>query len=149
MEYLIRAILPQDLTVLIDLCRKHAEYEQAIYETANKEQLLREALFTESPKLFCWVIESNKQLVGYASYTFDYSTWDAGTFLYLDCLYLEPQCRGLGIGEEIMQKIREVARQNNCINIQWQTPDFNTRAIKFYERMGGLGKSKVRFVWDL
>ncbi len=149
MEYLIRAILPQDLTALIDLCRKHAEYEQAIYETANKEQLLREALFTESPKLFCWVIESNKQLVGYASYIFDYSTWDAGTFLYLDCLYLEPQCRGLGIGEEIMQKIREVARQNNCINIQWQTPDFNTRAIKFYERMGGVGKSKVRFVWEL
>lgn len=149
MEYQIRNVQVQDLTVLVELCRKHAEYEKASYNPTNKEQLLAEALFTENPKLFCWVVESNEQLIGYASYTFDYSTWDAGLFLYLDCLYLEPKCRGLGIGEEIMQKLREIARQNNCVNIQWQTPDFNKRAIKFYKRMGGLGNNKVRFVRDL
>lgn len=149
MEYKIRAVQAQDLPTLVELCRKHAEYEQAIYDSINKEKLLAEALFAESPILFCQVVESNQQLVGYASYTFDYSTWDAGIFLYLDCLYLEPECRGLGIGEEIMQKLKEIAQQNACVNIQWQTPDFNTRAIGFYERIGGVGKNKVRFVWDL
>lgn len=149
MEYLIRTIQPQDLTALVDLCNKHAEYEQAAYDPTNKEQLLSEAIFAENPKLFCWVVEINKQLQGYASYTFDYSTWDAGTFLYLDCLYLEPESRGLGIGEAIMQKLKQRAQQNNCINIQWQTPYFNTNAIRFYERLGGSGKHKVRFIWDL
>lgn len=149
MEYKIRAVQAQDLPILVELCRKHAEYEQAIYDSINKEKLLAEALFTESPKLFCQVVESNQQLVGYASYTFDYSTWDAGIFLYLDCLYLEPEYRGLGIGEEIMQKLKEIAQKNACINIQWQTPDFNTRAIRFYERVGGVGKNKVRFVRNL
>ena len=149
MEYQIRAVQAQDLTALIDLCRKHARYEQASYDPTNKEQLLGETLFAGNPKLFCWVVESDKQLVGYASYTFDYSTWDAGTFLYLDCLYLEPECRGLGIGEEIMQKLKVIAQQNNCVNIQWQTPDFNIRAIQFYQQIGGVGNNKVRFAWDL
>lgn len=146
MEYQIRAVQAQDLPALVELCRKHAAYEQASYDSTNKEELLSKALFAENPKLFCQVVESNRQLVGYASYTFDYSTWDAGIFLYLDCLYLEPEYRGLGIGEEIMQKLKEIARQNTCVNIQWQTPDFNTRAIGFYERVGGVGKNKVRFV---
>jgi len=149
MEYQIRALQTQDLPTLVDLCRKHAEYEQASYDPVNKEKLLKEALFAEAPKLFCWVVESNQQLVGYASYTFDYSTWDAGMFLYLDCLYLEPECRGLGIGDAIMQKLKTIARQNACVNIQWQTPDFNIRAVKFYERIGGIGNNKVRFKWDL
>lgn len=149
MEYHIRAIQAEDLPALVELCHKHADYEQAVYSPINKEDLLGKALFAENPKLFCWVVESNKQLVGYTSYTFDYSTWDAGMFLYLDCLYLEPECRGLGIGEEIMQKLKTVAQQNNCVNMQWQTPGFNTNAIRFYERMGGVGKNKVRFVWNL
>ncbi|RFS15119.1 GNAT family N-acetyltransferase [Emticicia sp. C21] len=149
MEYQIRAIQAQDLPALVELCHKHAEYEHADYNPIGKEEQLSKVLFAETPKLFCWVVESNQQLVGYASYTFDYSTWDVGTFLYLDCLYLEPGCRGLGIGEEIMQKLKVIAQQNNCVNIQWQTPDFNTRAIRFYERMGGVGKNKVRFTWDL
>lgn len=149
MEYQIRAVEAQDLLALVGLCHKHAEYEQANYNPINKEEQLGKALFAETPKLFCWVVESNGQLLGYASYTFDYSTWDAGMFLYLDCLYLEPECRGLDIGEEIMQKLKGVAQQNNCVNVQWQTPDFNTKAIRFYERMGGIGRNKVRFVWDV
>jgi hypothetical protein len=32
-----------------------------------------------------------------------------------------------------------------CNHIQWQTPDFNKRAIKFYERIGGISKSKERY----
>ena len=149
MGHQIRPVQPEDLSVLVELCRKHAEYEQASFDPTNKEYLLAKELFAENPKLFCMVVESNQQLVGYASYTFDYSTWDAGMFLYLDCLYLETECRGLGIGEEIMQKLKEIAQQNNCVNIQWQTPDFNTRAIKFYERVGGIGNNKVRFTWEV
>lgn len=149
MAYLIRKVETQDLLALVELCRKHAEYEQAEYDSATKQELLSSALFDTPPKLYCWVVEHNKQLVGYTSYTFDFSTWDAATFLYLDCLYLEPSCRGLGIGEEIMYRLKQVAQHNNCVNIQWQTPYFNTGAIKFYKRIGGVGKEKVRFLWNL
>jgi ribosomal protein S18 acetylase RimI-like enzyme len=145
MEYIIRPCKEDDLAQLVMLCQKHAEYERAEFNADEKEALLEEALFAEDAKLFCFVVEINQQVAGYFSYTFDFSTWDAKRFLYLDCLYLDDHCRGHGIGEEVIRKLKEIALQENCVNIQWQTPTFNERAIKFYNRIGGIGKEKMRF----
>jgi ribosomal protein S18 acetylase RimI-like enzyme len=148
MEYIIRKCKENDLPTLIELCQKHADYEQATFDKTGKEVLLKRAIFSESQKLFCYVIESNDILAGYFSYTLDFSTWDAKNFLYLDCLYLEPEFRGLGIGEKAFEMLKEIAKENDSINIQWHTPVFNERAIKFYNRIGGTGKDKVRFFID-
>jgi ribosomal protein S18 acetylase RimI-like enzyme len=149
MEYIIRECEEKDLTELVELCGKHSDFEKTNYKSIGKETLLKNAIFSNNPKLFCSVIESNNKLQGYFSYTFDYSTWDAQIFLYLDCLYLEPEFRGLRIGEIVFEKLKEIARLKDCINIQWQTPIFNDRAIKFYNRIGGKGKDKMRFFINL
>jgi ribosomal protein S18 acetylase RimI-like enzyme len=148
MEYIIRECTEKDLPELVELCGKHSVFEHANYDPTGKENLLKKAMFSDIPKLFCSVIEVNNKLQGYFSYTLDYSTWDAQIFLYLDCLYLEPEFRGQRIGEIVFEKLRKIAEQNNCLNIQWQTPIFNERAIKFYNRIGGTGKDKVRFFID-
>jgi ribosomal protein S18 acetylase RimI-like enzyme len=149
MEYIIRECEEKDLTELVELCGKHSEFEQTIYNKKGKDERLKKVIFSDKPKLFCSVIESKNKLKGYFSYTFDFSTWDAQTFLYLDCLYLEPEYRGHRIGEIVFDKLKEIAKQNNCVNIQWLTPVFNERAIKFYNRIGGTGKQKVRFFIDI
>lgn len=149
MKYLIRDCQTEDISTVVDLCQKLAEYERASFNSVGKEDKLQKALFGERPKLFCLVVEVNRTIVGYASYTFDFSTWDAATFMYLDCLYLEKDVRGFGIGEALIKKLKHIAKDKNCINIQWQTPEFNERAIKFYRRIGGIGKNKVRFFLDL
>ena len=148
MEYIIRKCEIYDLAALIELCHKHAEYEEASYNRTGKQELLKNAIFSDTQKLHCYVIESNGQLAGYFTYTFDFSTWDAQKFLYLDCLYLEPDFRGLKIGEKVFEQLKEIAKENKCVNIQWQTPSFNERAIKFYNRIGGKGKNKLRFFID-
>lgn len=145
MEHLIRQCQQKDLQGLVGLCQRHAEYEQADYVQPGKEEHLHQAIFADPPKLCCYVIEVAGQLAGYFSYTFDYSTWDARSFLYLDCLYLDPDFRGSGIGAEIFELLKDIAQQNHCVNIQWQTPVFNKRAVKFYKRIGGTAKHKIRF----
>ena len=74
-----------------------------------------------------------------------YSTWDAKEYLYMDCLFLFEEYRGLGIGEELVNTMKEFGRKEDIDLIQWQTPDFNVRAIKFYRRLGASSKSKERF----
>lgn len=145
MEYIIRNCNELDLPELIELCAKHSAYEQAIYDTTGKEEKLKKAIFTDK-KLYCSVIESEHKLQGYFSYTFDFSTWEGENFLYLDCLYLEPEFRGQRIGDIVFQKLKEIAVNNDCANIQWQTPIFNESAIRFYNRIGGISKEKVRYV---
>lgn len=148
MEYIIRKCEPTDLNGLVDLCKKHSAYEYAEYSSLSKQDLLKGAIFADHPKLFCFIIESNEKLAGYFTYTFDFSTWDAKTFLYLDCLYLESEFRSRGIGEQVFEKLKNIALENECVNIQWQTPFSNERAIKFYNRIGGRGKNKMRFFID-
>lgn len=145
MDYIIRPCEEKDLDALVNLCEAHASYEKVAYDPSGKKEKLNKALFGGQQKLNVWIIEIEGKAEGFTSYTFDFSTWDAAPFLYVDCLYLSENCRSKGIGAEIMRRIRAVARENNCINIQWQTPEFNARAIKFYVGLGSTGKQKMRF----
>lgn len=149
MNYVIREIEEKDLDQLLILCSKHAEYEKAPYRSAGKKEKLHAAIFSDPKQVYGLVVEVSEEIVGYATYTFDFSTWDAQKFIYLDCLYLEDHCRSYGIGQVLIEKIKETGQLNGCINMQWQTPEFNERAIQFYNRIGATGKNKVRFCLPL
>ncbi len=148
MNYLIRKIEVSDLDKLVILCEQHSLYEKSSYNKENKKEYLNKAIFGSTPKLFCLVIEIDKQVIGYTSYTFDFSTWEAKTFLYLDCLFIEPTYRSQGIGKAIFDKLKIIGMENDCVTIQWQTPSFNEKAIKFYNKIGGKSKEKFRYTLD-
>ena len=141
----IRFARKEDLNELVNLCEEHAQYEEAEYSSLNNEQLLKDSIFSEMPSLFCLVLEVDKKLIGYATYMKQFSTWDAAYYIYMDCLFLKKGWRGLGLGEKLIDQIKIEAKDLGCSLIQWQTPNFNTRAIKFYNRIGATSKTKERF----
>ena len=145
----IRFAKKEDLNRIVDLCYDHATFEKAEYSKENKVNRLQNDLFAKPPKLYCLVVQSDKYLIGYATYMRQYSTWDAEGYIYMDCLYLKEFARGLGIGKKLIKRIREEGKNLDCKTLQWQTPDFNTRAIKFYEALGAVSKSKERFFLDI
>ncbi|HEY5746309.1 MAG TPA: GNAT family N-acetyltransferase [Chryseolinea sp.] len=149
MEYDIRLCEQNDLPTLISLCEKHAAHERASYSPDGKLEALRRAILAKPPSLYCYVVESAECIVGYFTFTFDFSTWDAQRFLYLDCLYLNPEYRNLGIGKKVFELLVDIAIQNQCVNMQWQTPIFNESAIAFYKRVGAKAKEKMRFSLEL
>lgn len=146
-SYQIRAAISKDLPELVELCGLHAAYERTDYEAKGKQEILEKYLFSDPPALYSLVVEHNGNLIGYTTYMRQFSTWDASYYLYMDCLFLREPYRGQGIGLELMNKIKDAAVQLQCSHIQWQTPDFNEKAIKFYQRIGGVSKSKERFFW--
>ncbi len=144
-EAKIRFAQKSDLAGLVELCRRHAIFEKSEYSSDQKEGLLNEHLFSENPGLYCLVVEKDKTLIGYATFMKQFSTWDAGYYIYMDCLFMTEGSRGFGIGEKLIDRIKEEAMKLDCSLIQWQTPDFNTRAMKFYNRIGASSKSKERY----
>lgn len=141
----IRLAQPEDIDEIILLCETHAAYEKAEYRLTNQKENLLNDLFLEAPKLYCIVAVYDYVIVGYATYMKQYSTWDAEEYIYMDCIFLKEYARGLGLGEKIMNKIQKEGKKMGCTLIQWQTPNFNTRAIKFYKRIGAISKPKERF----
>ncbi|MEM1122895.1 MAG: GNAT family N-acetyltransferase [Bacteroidota bacterium] len=143
----IRFASPRDLPRIIELCQAHAAFEKASYQVAGKAALLKKYFFETPVIAYCLLVEINQQVVGYATFMKQFSTWDAHFYLYLDCLYFEPQARGLGFGKKVMEHVKTFAKAENCTEIQWQTPDFNKKAIRFYDKLGAVSKTKERFIW--
>lgn len=141
----IRFAKPEDVPGIIELCHLHAHYEKATYASDGKATRLANDLFTEQPKLYGLVVEHEGQLIGYATYMKQYATWDAREYIYMDCLFIKEFARGLGLGEKLIKRIQQEGKALGCDLIQWQTPDFNTRAMKFYRRIGATSKTKERF----
>lgn len=144
MNYKIRKAIPTDIAEIINLCAEHAEYEKIPYEPEGKAEKLSGILFIEDPKIFCLIVENENGILGYATYTFEPSTWDATYFINMDCLFLRPLYRGYGIGEALMKYIAKKGNENDCHLMQWITPPFNVRAIKFYYRIGATSREKTK-----
>lgn len=141
----IRFIKENEMDQLVQLCEAHAIFEKSNFDATGKEKKLIHALFKKEPSLHCLVAEANGELIGYATYMVQFSTWDAAPYLHMDCLFLKSSARSLGIGERLMNRIKEEAKSKDCEIIQWQTPAFNERAMKFYDRIGGVSKDKKRY----
>ncbi|XPV70399.1 MAG: GNAT family N-acetyltransferase [Halarcobacter sp.] len=143
-EYIIRKAKINDIESLLILFQKHAAFEKSDFILENKKEKLEKYLFN-TDILNCLVIEINNTIIAYATYFKQFSTWDVDFYLYLDCLFIEKDFRNLGLGKKIIDVLKEVAKKLNCSFIQWQTPSFNEKAIKFYNKVGAKSKNKERF----
>jgi GNAT superfamily N-acetyltransferase len=140
---------PGDIEPLVLLCVDHARYEQAEYTPEGKADLLARALFTEPARLVAWVAKIDGRLAGYTSATIEFSTWLAREYAHMDCLFVAEEYRSHGVGAALLAKVVQFASDQGVDQVQWQTPEWNERARKFYRREGATEKHKVRFTLDL
>ncbi|MFY3383910.1 GNAT family N-acetyltransferase [Paracidovorax sp. MALMAid1276] len=132
-----------DAAALARLCAAHAAYERIPHCGDGHAQRLAHGM--AAGRLHAWLGFLHGGAVGYASATIDYATLTARPFLHLDCLYLEPVARGLGLGRLLVNAALRRARALGCDQLQWQTPDWNEGAIRFYDRLGATRLPKQRY----
>lgn len=145
----VRRAWGADARLLATLCAEHAAHERAPLEPVDKAEALRAALEGSPPRLFAWLAERDGAVVGYASASFEYSTWQAREFLHMDCLYLRADARGARIGRALFDALAAHARASGCTELQWQTPAWNDGAARFYRRIGAAEASKLRYRFTL
>ncbi|MDD5031246.1 MAG: GNAT family N-acetyltransferase [Rhodoferax sp.] len=143
----VRVALPDDAEVLVALCADHAAFERLPYKSVGHAERLQKALAIGL--VWAWLLEQDGRAVGYASVTLDFATLSAQRFAHLDCLYLAPAARGQGGGQALMQVVQDFARKQGCRTLQWQTPDWNHAAMRFYARLGATALAKRRFTLAL
>lgn len=138
-----------DIDALLPLCAEHAAYERIAHDAAGRHRALAAALEATPPRLYAWLAFAGDTAVGYASATLDFSTLERAPFLHLDCLYVREAWRGRAIGQRLWQLAQAQAVQLGCRQMQWQTPDWNAAAIRFYRRLGATASAKQRFTLPL
>jgi GNAT superfamily N-acetyltransferase len=145
MGYSINRVEPLHILQLVTICAQHAAFEETSYSSDGKAQALSRALFSHPPRLFGWVAVANGRIIGYATASCEYSTWAASEYLHLDCLYVISGQRNSGIGRALLASVIAFARGCQYAQVQWQTPQWNADARRFYQRLGAMEKTKSRF----
>lgn len=116
------------------LIHELAEFEKAPEQVRNtKEQLLED--WQEHRAFDFLVAEAEGQVIGISLYYPRYSTWN-GRCYYLEDLYVKPEFRGQGVGLKLLRATAEEAKQAGAGRLDWQVLDWNTDAVRFYERIG-------------
>ncbi len=136
----LRAAELRDVQAIVGLIRELAEFEQLTHLLQVTPEKLRPHLFGERPAAEALVAEAEvdgrNEVVAFALFFTNFSTFLAQPGLYLEDLYVRPAQRGLGIGEALLRRLAEVAVERGCGRFEWSVLDWNVNAIGFYERMG-------------
>lgn len=129
---MIRAAQKGDEHAIMELIHGLALYEKAPEQVVNTAEDLGVHLFDEK---ICEaiVVEKDNQIVGFALYYTNYSTWK-GKCLYLEDFYVLPELRGEGIGSLLFDNVVEIARNRGVKRMDWQVLEWNEPALNFYKK---------------
>lgn len=127
-----RAAIPGDEQGVMDLIHELAAYERAPEQVVNSAADLSVHLFEEK---ICDALVAlhEEEIVGFALYFTNYSTWK-GKCLYLEDFYVKPEFRGFGIGAELFDRVVEIAKARGVKRMDWQVLEWNKPALAFYTK---------------
>jgi GNAT superfamily N-acetyltransferase len=109
------------------------------------------AAFLVSPPhggMMCLVAEDDGKLLGFAILSPFFPAEALSHGLFLKELYVAAHARSEGVGERLIDAIRELAAKRGDTRVVWTTSEWNTGAQRFYERLGARREKKVYYVID-
>jgi GNAT superfamily N-acetyltransferase len=133
---MIRPARPADIGVIHALIRDLAAYERGLAQVTATEDDLRAALLAPQPSLFAHVAEADGQVVGFALWFINYSTWAGRHGIYLEDLYVTPEQRGRGHGRALLAELAQICVQRGYRRLEWWVLDWNSPARGFYASLG-------------
>lgn len=136
--FTLRAARREDVPAIVGLIEDLALYERQPEDCHADGRLLEEHLF--GPRRFAEVVlaEIAGEVVAFALFFHNYSTWLTRPGLYLEDLYVKPGHRGLGVGRALLVHLARTAVARGCGRMEWSVLTWNEPAIGFYKALGAV-----------
>ena len=131
MQIIVRNANFEDLPHIYSLVKELADYEKAGDQVTvtieDYENDFNENLFESL------VAVTNEEIVGMILYYTTYSTWK-GKMIYLEDFVVAESFRNKGIGQQLFDAFKKVAKDKKAKLAKWQVLDWNSPAINFYKK---------------
>jgi len=134
--FAIRPATPADVTHIHSMIVELAVFEKLEHMVVATEALLHEGLFGAKPSCEAIIGEADGEVVTFALFFHNFSTFLTKKGLYLEDLYVRQSHRGKGYGSRMLQHLARLAVERQCGRFEWSVLDWNTPAIEFYKAMG-------------
>jgi GNAT superfamily N-acetyltransferase len=136
--FILREALCEDVPAIVGLIQDLAFYERQPEDCHADPALLEKHLFGPRPYAEAIVAEAGDELIGFALFFHNYSTWLTRPGLYLEDLYVKPERRGLGAGKALLARLARIAVSRGCGRMEWSVLTWNEPAIGFYKALGAV-----------
>lgn len=132
----IRPAQPGDVPHIYGMIHELAVFEKLEHLVVATEEKLHEGLFGPRASCEAIVAELDGQVVSFALFFHNFSTFLTKRGLYLEDLYVLQAHRGKGIGTRMLKRLAQIAVERECGRFEWSVLDWNEPAINFYKSMG-------------
>ena len=141
MDITIRKATVSDAELVISFLKKLADYEN-LSEFCNIEKEALSKLMTEENGLNVLFAEIDSVPIGFMAYYFyKVATFSGKHVMYIEDVYVDEKYRRYGIGNKLFSEAKCIAKERNCARLEWKCLDWNTLAINFYDKIGGIKSS--------
>jgi ribosomal protein S18 acetylase RimI-like enzyme len=111
---------------------------QAFYKVDIAEAVSRvtwQRFFDPSEPMHCDFVGVDGVVRGLVHSIDHRSCWMTEHSCYLQDLFVDPACRGQGLGRKLIEHVYAQARERGCARVHWLTHESNLDAMKLYDRI--------------
>jgi GNAT superfamily N-acetyltransferase len=126
-----------DCALILSFIRALADYEKMLDQVTATEDLLREQIFERGGAEVLFACEDGCE-VGFALFFHNFSTFLGRAGIYLEDLFVMPECRGRGYGKALLRELARIAVARGCGRLEWWCLDWNEPSIGFYRSLGAV-----------
>ena len=139
-QFEIRPARPEDVPAVVAMVHELAEYERAPQQCHITDEQLHTALFGPDPAAFVHVAAGHvaaggSELLGFALWFLNFSTWEGVHGIYLEDLYVRPTARGSGAGRALLAALAGICVERGYRRLDWWVLHWNP-AREFYAAIG-------------
>lgn len=136
MTFSIRPATPADVAHIRSMIVELAVFEKLEHQVVATEALLHEGLFGTHPACEAIIGEADGDVVCFALFFHNFSTFLTRKGLYLEDLYVRQSQRGKGFGKAMLARLAQIAVERECGRFEWSVLDWNAPAIQLYQSLG-------------
>ena len=125
----------KDTLLILQFIKELADYEKMLNEVVADEATLETWIFDKQKAEVIFALHDGKE-VGFALFFHNFSTFLGRAGIYLEDLYVKPECRGKGYGKALLKKLASIAMERGCGRLEWWCLDWNKPSIDFYLSLG-------------
>ena len=133
-DFEIRAITADDESAVLALMREFYS-SPAVFTNGSEEIFLADikACLSDSPYIEGYVFTMENAVKGYAMLARSFSTEFGKQCIWIEDLYISPECRKLGMGSAFFRLIEE--KYPDCV-FRLEVEEENEGAVKLYRKNG-------------
>jgi ribosomal protein S18 acetylase RimI-like enzyme len=134
----VRTLRPDDRDRWHELWRGYLEFYEHDLPAEVTDLTWRRLLDPAHPFQGFAALDGQQRIVGMVHFHLHGSTWARVGYCYLEDLFVDPTCRGLGAGRALIEAVYRAAGDQGAERVYWHTQDTNARAQALYRKLAEL-----------